>query len=75
MFGLYLSQLALENKNIVGITAAMPSGTGLDALQKTIPDRFIDVGIAEEHAVLLAGMATQGMHPVCAIYSTFLRSI
>ena len=52
----------------------MPSGTGLDALQRTIPDRFIDVGIAEEHAVLLAaGMATQGMHPVCAIYSTFLQ--
>jgi 1-deoxy-D-xylulose-5-phosphate synthase len=74
VFGLYLSQLALENKKIFGITAAMPSGTGLDALQKTIPDRFIDVGIAEEHAVLLAaGMATQGMHPVCAIYSTFLQ--
>ena len=54
VFGLYLSQLALENKKIVGITAAMPSGTGLDALQTTIPDRFIDVGIAEEHAVLLA---------------------
>jgi len=74
VFGLYLSQLALENQKIFGITAAMPSGTGLDALQKTIPDRFIDVGIAEEHAVLLAaGMATQGMHPVCAIYSTFLQ--
>ena len=74
VFGLYLSQLALENKKIFGITAAMPSGTGLDALQRTIPDRFIDVGIAEEHAVLLAaGMATQGMHPVCAIYSTFLQ--
>jgi len=64
----------LENQKIFGITAAMPSGTGLDALQRTIPDRFIDVGIAEEHAVLLAaGMATQGMHPVCAIYSTFLQ--
>ena len=74
VFGLYLSQLALENRKIFGITAAMPSGTGLDALQRTIPDRFIDVGIAEEHAVLLAaGMATQGMHPVCAIYSTFLQ--
>jgi 1-deoxy-D-xylulose-5-phosphate synthase len=74
VFGLYLSQLALENQKIFGITAAMPSGTGLDALQRTIPDRFIDVGIAEEHAVLLAaGMATQGMHPVCAIYSTFLQ--
>jgi 1-deoxy-D-xylulose-5-phosphate synthase len=74
VFGLYLSQLALENEKIFGITAAMPSGTGLDALQRTIPDRFIDVGIAEEHAVILAaGMATQGMHPVCAIYSTFLQ--
>ena len=52
----------------------MPSGTGLDALQNTIPERFYDVGIAEEHAVLLAaGMATQGLSPVCAIYSTFLQ--
>ena len=50
----------------------MPSGTGLDALQNTIPERFHDVGIAEEHAVLLAaGMATQGLSPVCAIYSNF----
>jgi 1-deoxy-D-xylulose-5-phosphate synthase len=52
----------------------MPSGTGLDALQQAIPDRFFDVGIAEEHAVLFAaGMATKGMKPVCAIYSTFLQ--
>ncbi len=74
VFGLYLSQLALENHRVFGITAAMPSGTGLDALQRSIPDRFIDVGIAEEHAVLLAaGMAAQGMLPVCAIYSTFIQ--
>ena len=64
----------MENEDIVGITAAMPSGTGLDALQKNLPERFIDVGIAEEHAVLLAaGMATGGKRPVCAIYSTFLQ--
>jgi 1-deoxy-D-xylulose-5-phosphate synthase len=74
VFGDCLSKLAAENENIVGITAAMPSGTGLDALQKAIPERFFDVGIAEEHAVLLAaGMATGGKLPVCAIYSTFLQ--
>ena len=74
IFGCCLAKLAQSNKNIVGITAAMPSGTGLDALQSTIPERFYDVGIAEEHAVLLAaGMATQGLSPVCAIYSTFLQ--
>ena len=74
VFGCCLAKLAKSNKNIVGITAAMPSGTGLDALQSTIPERFYDVGIAEEHAVLLAaGMATQGLSPVCAIYSTFLQ--
>jgi 1-deoxy-D-xylulose-5-phosphate synthase len=74
VFGCCLAKLAQSNKNIVGITAAMPSGTGLDALQNTIPERFYDVGIAEEHAVLLAaGMATQGLSPVCAIYSTFLQ--
>ena len=74
VFGCCLAQLAKSDKKIVGITAAMPSGTGLDALQNTIPERFYDVGIAEEHAVLLAaGMATQGLSPVCAIYSTFLQ--
>ena len=52
----------------------MPAGTGLDALEKKIPERFHDVGIAEEHAVLMAaGMAAQGLKPVCAIYSTFLQ--
>ena len=74
VFGCCLAKLAMSNQNIVGITAAMPSGTGLDALQNAIPERFHDVGIAEEHAVLLAaGMATQGLSPVCAIYSTFLQ--
>ena len=69
-----LAKIAKTNEKIVGITAAMPSGTGLDALQNAIPERFHDVGIAEEHAVLLAaGMATQGLSPVCAIYSTFLQ--
>ena len=74
VFGECLSKMASANSKIVGITAAMPSGTGLDFLQKEIPDRFFDVGIAEEHAVLMAaGMATGGMLPVCAIYSTFLQ--
>jgi len=74
VFGQCLARLATNDNRIVGITAAMPSGTGLDALQEAIPDRFFDVGIAEEHAVLFAaGMATKGMKPVCAIYSTFLQ--
>jgi 1-deoxy-D-xylulose-5-phosphate synthase len=74
VFGECLAKMAKSNPKIVGITAAMPSGTGLDFLQKEIPDRFFDVGIAEEHAVLMAaGMATGGMLPVCAIYSTFLQ--
>ena len=74
VFGECLAELALQDKSITGITAAMPAGTGLDALEKKISDRFYDVGIAEEHAVLMAaGMATQGLKPVCAIYSTFLQ--
>ncbi len=74
VFGSSLVKLAARDERIVGITAAMPSGTGLDILSEKLPDRFIDVGIAEEHAVLLAaGMAAQGMRPVCAIYSTFLQ--
>ncbi len=74
VFGEVLSKLAKEDGRIVGITAAMPSGTGLDAFQENCPDRFFDVGIAEEHAVLLAaGMATKDIRPVCAIYSTFLQ--
>lgn len=72
--GQTLVKLARKDKRIVGITAAMPSGTGLNLLEKTLPDQFLDVGIAEEHAVLCAaGMATSGFHPVCAIYSTFLQ--
>jgi 1-deoxy-D-xylulose-5-phosphate synthase len=69
-----LVKLAKDDQNIVGITAAMPSGTGLNILEQALPEQFIDVGIAEEHAVLAAaGMATSGFHPVCAIYSTFLQ--
>jgi len=74
VMGHTLVKLAKEDKSIVGITAAMPAGTGLNILEKELPDQFIDVGIAEEHAVLsAAGMATSGFHPVCAIYSTFLQ--
>ena len=74
VFGNCLAQIATHDESVVGITAAMPSGTGLDILSKTVPERFYDVGIAEEHAVLLAaGMAAQGLNPVCAIYSTFLQ--
>jgi 1-deoxy-D-xylulose-5-phosphate synthase len=65
---------AERDKNIVAITAAMPSGTGLDKFAKRFPDRCFDVGIAEQHAVTFAaGMATEGMKPFCAIYSTFLQ--
>ena len=74
VMGQTLVKLAKKDKTIVGITAAMPSGTGLNLLEKALPDQFLDVGIAEEHAVLCAaGMATSGLHPVCAIYSTFLQ--
>ena len=74
VFGKTLSLLAKKDKRIVGITAAMPSGTGLNLFAKEIPDRFYDVGIAEEHAVLFAaGLASRGLKPVCGIYSTFLQ--
>ncbi len=74
VFGNALTELAKEDRTIVGITAAMPDGTGLDILQKELPDQFFDVGIAEQHAVTFAaGLATQGCTPVCAIYSTFLQ--
>ncbi|MEW6196496.1 MAG: 1-deoxy-D-xylulose-5-phosphate synthase [Bacteroidota bacterium] len=74
IFGKTLVEIAKQNPKIVGVTAAMPDGTGLDFLQKEIPERFYDVGIAEEHAVTFAaGMATQGIIPVVAIYSTFLQ--
>ncbi|MEK7685675.1 MAG: 1-deoxy-D-xylulose-5-phosphate synthase [Verrucomicrobiota bacterium] len=74
VFGQAMVRLCQKDNSIVGITAAMPSGTGLKALEKAMPNRYYDVGIAEEHAVLFAaGMATMGFHPVCAIYSTFLQ--
>ncbi|MDE1173332.1 MAG: 1-deoxy-D-xylulose-5-phosphate synthase [Parvibaculaceae bacterium] len=65
---------AAEDDKIVAITAAMPSGTGLDLFEKRFPDRLFDVGIAEQHAVTFAaGLATEGYKPFCAIYSTFLQ--
>lgn len=74
VFGETLVKLCQRDNTLVGITAAMPSGTGLKILEKAMPDRFYDVGIAEEHAVLFAaGMAVMGFHPVVAIYSTFLQ--
>ncbi len=69
-----LITLAEENPNIVAITAAMGTGTGLDKFQDKLPKQYIDVGIAEQHAITLAaGLATEGMRPVAAIYSTFLQ--
>ncbi len=74
VFGETLSKLAENDRRIIGITAAMATGTGLDIFQKRVPDQYIDVGIAEQHAVTLsAGLATQGMVPVATIYSTFLQ--
>ncbi|MBG30383.1 MAG: 1-deoxy-D-xylulose-5-phosphate synthase [Opitutae bacterium] len=73
-FGKSIVKLARKDPRIVGITAAMPSGTGLSALKEVSESRFFDVGIAEEHAILFAaGMAVRGLRPVCAIYSTFLQ--
>ena len=75
--GVYAKALIAEAKadeRICAVTAAMPSGTGLDAFGKEFPDRTFDVGIAEQHAVTFcAGMATEGMKPFCTIYSTFLQ--
>ena len=69
-----LIEIAREDKRIVAITAAMPSGTGLNAFEKEFPDRFFDVGIAEQHAITFAGgLAKGGLKPICAIYSTFLQ--
>jgi 1-deoxy-D-xylulose-5-phosphate synthase len=65
---------AARDETVCAITAAMPSGTGLDKFAAAYPDRFFDVGIAEQHAVTFAaGLAAQGMRPFCAIYSTFLQ--
>jgi 1-deoxy-D-xylulose-5-phosphate synthase len=74
VFGRALVRFAKADPRIVGITGAMPSGTGLSHLAAELPKQFFDVGIAEEHAVLFAaGMATKGLRPVVAIYSTFLQ--
>ena len=74
VFAHTLVQLAENNPKIVGITAAMATGTGLDKLHAKLPKQYIDVGIAEQHAIALAaGLACEGMRPVAAIYSTFLQ--
>jgi len=73
-FGTALVELAKKDKKIIAVNAAMPDGTGLNIMQKEIPDRYFDVGIAEQHAVTFcAGLATEGYTPVAAIYSTFLQ--
>ena len=74
VFGKALVEICRENPRVVGITAAMPDGTGLNILQEEMPERFFDVGIAEQHAVTFAaGLATEGYIPVVAVYSTFLQ--
>jgi 1-deoxy-D-xylulose-5-phosphate synthase len=74
VFGAQLAKEAESDSRICAITAAMPSGTGLDKFAAAHPDRFFDVGIAEQHGVTFAaGLAAQGMRPFCAIYSTFLQ--
>ncbi len=74
VFGKTLTELAEQDKRIVAITAAMPEGTGLAAFAKKFPERFVDVGICEQHAVTFAaGLAAQGLRPVVAVYSTFLQ--
>lgn len=74
VFAHTLTTLAENNPKIIGITAAMATGTGLDKFQAKLPKQYVDVGIAEQHAVTLAaGLACEGMRPVVAIYSTFLQ--
>ena len=74
IFGKTLVEMAEKDERIVAVTAAMPEGTGLSEFAQTYPDRFFDVGIAEQHGVTFAaGMATEGLKPVVAIYSTFLQ--
>jgi 1-deoxy-D-xylulose-5-phosphate synthase len=74
IFGDTMVELGKRNRNLFAITAAMPEGTGLNSFAKAYPDRFLDVGIAEQHAVTFAaGLATEGFRPVVAIYSTFLQ--
>lgn len=74
LYGQHLGRFAAEDEAIVAITAAMPNGTGLVEFQKQVPDRYYDVGIAEEHAALFAcGLATRGLKPFLTIYSTFFQ--
>ena len=69
-----LNDLAIKYENIVGVTAAMPSGTGINKLMENFPDRFWDVAIAEQHAVTsMAAMAKEGFKPYITIYSTFYK--
>ena len=76
VFGEAIVRECERDERVVGITAAMNSGTGLSILQKAMPDRYFDVGIAEQQAILFAaGLALQGMRPVAAIYSTFLQRV
>ena len=73
-FGQALIKIAQRDEKVIAITAAMPQGTGLTGFAEKFPDRFFDVGIAEQHAVnFAAGLALSGLKPVCAIYSTFLQ--
>ncbi|MEO6694722.1 MAG: 1-deoxy-D-xylulose-5-phosphate synthase [Ignavibacteria bacterium] len=74
IFGTALVELAKKDKKIIAVNAAMPDGTGLNFIQEAIPERYYDVGIAEQHAVTFcAGLSTEGFTPVLAIYSTFLQ--
>jgi 1-deoxy-D-xylulose-5-phosphate synthase len=74
VFGQTLVELAAQDPRVVAVTAAMPEGTGLSGFARTYPERFFDVGIAEQHAVTFAaGLAVEGFRPVVAIYSTFLQ--
>lgn len=74
VFGHTIVELAKQNKKIMGVTPAMPSGSSLNIMMKEMPDRAFDVGIAEQHAVTFsAGLATQGLIPFCNIYSSFMQ--
>ena len=74
IFGESLAREGAKDKAVVAVTAAMPSGTGIDIFEKQFPDRTFDVGIAEQHAVTFAaGLACEGLKPFCALYSTFLQ--
>jgi 1-deoxy-D-xylulose-5-phosphate synthase len=76
VFGAELVRLAGQDRRVVAITAAMAAGTGLTEFQRRFPDRFFDVGISEEHAVVFAaGLAAEGMRPVVALYSTFAQRV